>query len=51
MLAISCSIGRSESDMFGIYFCGVFIAIIALLVGDFLGSRKKRKTSVDVENS
>ncbi len=45
------SAGRSDLDMIGLYFCGAAIAVIALIIGVAVGSRKKSKTSLDVENS
>lgn len=40
--AFGLTIERSEFDMFGLYFCGGAIALIALVVGIFVGSRKKK---------
>ncbi|MCP4139275.1 MAG: actin-binding WH2 domain-containing protein [Chloroflexi bacterium] len=49
--AFGLSIDRAGFDMIGIYFCGGIIVIFALMIGFFVGARKKSKTSVKVENS
>ena len=41
--AFGLTVSRNGLDMFGIYFCGGAIALIALVIGIFVGSKKKIK--------
>ncbi len=49
--AFGLSIEKSGFDMLGLYFCGGVIAVIALVVGIFVGSRKKTKKNISTTDT